>query len=391
MNTKRNILILVIILSVVVIIGLFFAYQFFITDVRDIDISNSTTDRSSRNVLFPGSESLGGDKSTAIQRNAQIPVLRQISSGPSSGSVIFTNKENTVIRYVERATGHIYETTATSIEQNRISNTTIPRVQKSVWSKDGEMVILQYLDDNEVLKSFYGDVSKDTNILDGWFLSNNITDIAVREDNKIFYIQKIGNNSKGITSNFDGTNSKSIFSSTIYDWIPTWVGNSIGITTKSSNNIRGFLYKLSQGEYTKLFSTSGLLINVSPDGENVLLSVNRDTGTDLFIYNIKTSDTTRIPFTTLPEKCTWSDNFIIFCAAPYNEILGTVPDDWYKGAVSFSDDIWSYNLETDVSSLIYDAEAEGKLFDATYLNIDTEQKMLLFIDKKTLILWGLTL
>lgn len=391
MNAQRKTLILIIALFILVVGGLFFVYQSFIAGDKTGDSGETTTGTGGRDTLFPSSEGLGRGESAETQTTGPVPTLRQISNVPTAGGIIFNTEENTVIRYIERSTGHIFETTINSLEQNRISNTTIPRIQESTWSPDGEMVILRYLDENEVLKSFYGKVLKDVGALEGWFLSNNITDIAVHEDGDIFYIRRVGNDAEGFISNFDGTNSRTVFSSKIYDWTALWIENSIGVATKSSRGVNGFLYQLQSGVRTKLLSANGLLTKINTDGTKILFSTSNTNGTRLWIYDRDSKGTTRVPFTTLAEKCVWGTNFTLFCASPYSTVDGIVPDDWYKGVFSFSDDIWFYNTETETAQLIYDANANGKVFDAINLVIDSEQKMLLFTNKDDLTLWGLSL
>ncbi|MFC1730967.1 hypothetical protein ACFL6I_11600 [candidate division KSB1 bacterium] len=390
MNTQRKILISIIILFIVVLVGLFFAYQSFIVGPKADDTQETTTG-SIVGTLFPDSGLFGEERGDDIGVDGFIPKLRQISSVPTAGGVVFNVEENTIIRYIERATGHIFETTDTSLEQNRISNTTIPRIQKSMWYPSGDMVILQYLDENETIKSFYGKVSSDVGTLEGWFLSNNITDIDVHEDGDILYVQKIGNGAKGFTSNFDGTESKTVFSSTINDWNIEWLGNSASITTRPSRGINGIVYLLQSSGYEKILSTEGLITRISPDGSKILLSTSNTNETSLFVYDRDSEGAVEIPFRTLAEKCAWADNTTFFCASPYNEINGIVPDDWHKSLLSFSDDIWSYNTETETAKLVYDAGADGKVFDAINLTIDGEQTMLIFTDKNNLTLWALSL
>lgn len=391
MNTQRKILILTIILFILIIGGLFFAYQSFIGGNKTGNFLGIITKKGGGNTLFPDSGLFKNANDNSTKENTPIPILRQISSVPTAGGVIFNTEKDTVIRYVERATGHIFETTSDSMEQNRISNTTIPRVQESIWSPDGEMVILRYFDENEILKSFYGKISKDKGELTGWFLSNNITDIDTHKDGDIFYIQKIGNYSKGVISKFDGTNSKTVLSSTISDWYPKWMDNSATIITKPSRNIGGFMYLLQSNGYKKILSGVGLITSINPNGSKILFSTSDTNETNLFVYDRDSKEITEVPFRTLAEKCTWSNNSIFFCASPYNSIQGVIPDDWYKGSLSFSDDIWSYNTETGTSKLVYDAESNNKIFDAINLTTDNNGKTLLFTNKDDLTLWTLSI
>lgn len=392
MTTQKKILALVITLFIVIIGVLFFVYQSFIKEGGVFPSQGITTEGGGGNVLFPGSDSLDdGRKNTNGGENGFIPTLRQISIAPVAGGTVFNANGNVIIRYVERSTGHIFETTGKSLEQNRISNTTIPRIQNSEWSPGGDMVIFQYLDENEMLKSFYGNISKDTGTIEGWFLSNSITSLDVDTSGNIFYIQKTGNGSSGVISNFDGTNAKSVFSSSISDWSSQWIGDSTAVTTKPSRNNLGFMYVLQSGNYEKMLSFEGLNTLPSPDGLNTLFSISNSKETNLFVYNRDNQEFTEIPFRTLAEKCVWADTVTIFCGSPFNFTGGVVPDDWYKGSLSFFDDIWSYNTETKVAQLVYDMQEDGKLIDITQLKVDSEKNTLIFVDKTNLTLWALSL
>ncbi|MEX0652180.1 MAG: hypothetical protein WD509_01240 [Candidatus Paceibacterota bacterium] len=391
MTTQRKILTLIIIVFILIIGGLFFLYQSFVqTDTEPTGNGTGGTG-SGGSILFPNT---GQGETSGIGTTtgpSSIATLRQISSVPVSGAVIFTDEETAVIRYVERSSGHIFETTSTSLELNRISNTTIPRIQRSFWAPDGSTVILQYLDENETLKSFYGKVAPETGALEGWFLGNNISDVAVAPDGDMLYVQKIGGGVQGIISNFDGTNSATIFSSTQRDWRPLWMGKEVTFTTNPARDITGFMYQIQKGEYKKILSRDGLITNINPDGGNILFSLSNSRETNLFVYNQKTKETVEVPFRTLAEKCAWSGNTVVFCASPHRVTEGIVPDDWYKGSLSFSDDIWSYNTETDEAQLVYDALSNEQIFDAINLRIDSEGKVLLFTDKNNLTLWALSL
>jgi hypothetical protein len=390
MNAKKKTLIIIIIIFILSLIGLFFAYQSFVGDKYNDGIG-IITDRDGINTPFPNSPQQNVDENGNIKENGPVPTLRQVSDTPTSGGVVFNTDGDIKIRYVERSTGHIFETTSNSLNQVRISNTTIPRIQKSFWSPDGEMVILQYVDENEILKSFYGEIIEESGVIEGWFLSNNISDIDVHEDGDIFYIQRIGDSSKGFISNFDGTNSRSVLSSSIYDWNPQLTGSLASITTKPSNGIVGFLYLLRPYGYEKIISDEGLIASINPEGTKILFSISNTDETNLFVYDMDTKNVSTVPFRTLAEKCVWSDNSSFLCASPYNVIQNVVPDDWYKGLFSFSDDIWSYNIETETSHLVFDAEESDNVFDAINLSIDTDGKILLFTNKNDLTLWSLSL
>src|SRR3989344_1693093 len=192
--SKKTIIILIV-AAAVVIIGLFVAAFLLSRNTgAPSEISTSTVGS-----LFPfesGGTGTGTRVGTTSQTGvsgagttASLPLLRQITSVPVAGAVSFTRNGGTYIRYVEKSTGNVYETNAASFGNNRLTNTTIPRVAKALWNRDGSQVVIQYLDDNTgIIKNFGAKINEAKNALDGTFLRDAIGEIAVAPDtDRIFY------------------------------------------------------------------------------------------------------------------------------------------------------------------------------------------------------------
>lgn len=89
---------------------------------------------------------LGAQNNTPANSDFSKQILRQLTTEPVAG-VDFTTTERSV-RYVERATGHIFEVPVAS-GAYRISNKTIPKIYEAFFANGGSDVILRYLDDSE--------------------------------------------------------------------------------------------------------------------------------------------------------------------------------------------------------------------------------------------------
>jgi hypothetical protein len=72
---------------------------------------------------------------------------------------------------------------------------------------------------------------------------------------------------------------------------------------------------------------------------------------------------------------------------------GLYPDDWYRGEVSFSDQIWKINLNDGSTNMLIDPILipDGEDIDATNLALDANEDYLFFINKKDSFLWELGL
>ena len=98
------------------------------------------------------------------------------------------------------------------------------------------------------------------------------------------------------------------------------------------------------------------------------------------------------PAKTLPEKCVWSktNENVVYCGVPKNIIGSKYPDSWYKGIISFNDDI--YRIDLDVNSkrkIVVTGQPDG--LDATGLILSTNEDYLSLINKKDGKIWTIKL
>ena len=179
------------------------------------------------------------------------------------------------------------------------------------------------------------------------------------------------------------------------DLIVEWPNkNKIAIRTKPSGLAESVIYTidLSDRNLKKIIKeTYGLTALWSPLGDKILISETNSQGLNL---KLKLADLNEqiikeLTFTTLPEKCVWSqDNKTIFCAVPKNiSKTAVMPDDYYKEKISFSDEIWRINLETEDIIAI----EKNDDFDAKELLLSPLEDYLLFINQKDGLLYSLKL
>lgn len=336
----------------------------------------------------------------------ELPILRQISNEPVAGGIAFKQSDLLMIRYVDRGTGHIHETTDQSLEKTQISNATIPKVIESVWSPSGQSVIMRYIKDgtdniislsaNIVNATTSQDISK---ILKTVFLPSNISQLAMNPfGDKIFYLINDGGESVGIISKIDGTQKKEVFKSPIKEWLALWTNaDTITLATKPSAIAPGYLFFLNgkTGVESKILgATNGLTALTSSSTKNILYSESSDDSIKLSQFNSKTGLAKTLSFKTLPEKCVWSrnDDSVAYCAVPNVFPNGEYPDSWYQGLVSFTDSVWKFDTKTNSSELIFNIQREtGKEIDMTNLFLSDNDEYLFFINKKDLTFWSLAL
>jgi len=414
----KNIDIKKIIIILVVLIGGYFIYSFFFgkNEVSSIDKletffpfnseegSNYNGESDFTNINNPSSSNL-----TDLSANS-VPVLRQITNTPVAGVIIFkvvasstapqeesAEKTNQIIRYIEKATGHIYETSTNSPTQTRISNTTIPKIQETLWL-DKESLIIRYLDDNNIIKTFSANLRENElgdKQLEGIFLPDDIQSL-ISFNNGIFYLLENGQGSLGVISDKNNENKKIIFESPLKEWLIREIDDRyINFTTKPETIIPGysFLLDTKTGSFNKVIGDKKNLSTLTSNLFNILYSEYDKSGLKLSIYNNKEKISSEISLGTFPEKCVWDkENIYIYCGVPLEKPSQSDLINWYKGKVSFSDDVWRINTETNnLEYLVSPMEFEEGEIDIINPILNEENNYLVFMNKKDYSLWGLKL
>lgn len=417
-----------IIILVIVAVG-FAAYWFFDKQERGegINLENLTEylpfGRGSEEVPFnnePGSTNTPGSNTGTNNNSSEAvrpPQLWQISTEAQSGAVMFEaegQSNNTQVRYIDKATGNVYQSSLAFIEKNRVTNTTIPKIAEALWLGDGNSVVLRYTDTSEMIKNFYAELVAPpaTTTIDteevgelqelrGSFVTGNITGVAIEPgktgNERALYLSEGTNGVVGFVSNPDGTRATTIFNSPLRDWLVSWPKrDTVTVTTKASGGIPGYLYFINStsGNMRRILGNiNGLTTLTNPDASRVLFSESGATSLTLGVQNV-TGTTTRLMLTqtTLPEKCVWSkrDTAIVYCATPKSIPNAKYPDTWYQGTVSFNDVIWKINTTNQQSEIISDPrDMAGVDVDAIELSLSENENYLIFTNKKDYKLWGL--
>jgi len=312
-------------------------------------------------------------------------------------------EEVPAIRYVEQETGNIYDIMLDTLQIKRLSNITIPKLHEAIFSgENGEYVYLRYLEeDNRTINTYLGKVPVFTgggdteSKLTGSFLERGIRDLVVSPDKtKVFYTVPFGDNISGVVMEKDGTKASQIFSSVFHGWLPEFSSkNTVLMTTKASAYASGFNYTLDTKtkKVKKLAGNiGGLVSKLSIDEKYLAYSNSIENSVILRLLNIKNNTSRDTGLKTIPEKCSFGGTrMYLYCGVPNFFPPGAYPDDWYKGKVLFSDNIFRIDPDGDVvNTLLVDLSGEsGEQIDAVSLAIDTSESYLLFINRSDNSLW----
>lgn len=410
---------IIIVVFILILVGGLLAFYFYSNQGQGGGIG--TTDTPSN--IFPGGG--GGEQpapentdnpTTPLIRVGETsegqaaPVLKELSTRPSAGAVGLATSSNqtptVLVRFVERGTGNVYEVRPDTGGETRLSNTTVPKIAEVFWNGAGTKIIARYVKDgtSDTIQTYAATLNppaagETEGSLSGAFLTENIRAVAENpEQNKVFYLLNHSEGSTGIIAEFDGSKKTQVFDSLLSEWIPEWPTSSIvALTTKASAGAPGFLYLLNTKTGTlkrAISGIAGLSTLVDPAGANVLYSQTDKNGLSLRLYSFKTASVQNVSVQTFPEKCVWSKNEpeTLYCAVPSYLPQGDYPDAWYRGVISFSDDIWKIDASNGTATLVIKLrDSANRDIDTTNLFLSPKEEYLFFTDKKDFHLWSLAL
>ncbi len=399
---RRTLIIIVIVITILGIGGA--TYFFFFLRTANVTIATPSS-----NIRFPsaGQNSSFGSiptKTEATQASSTktFSRLTEISAGPIvPGEVVVTtpavnasSSPDTLVKYIERRSGNIYSYSVTKGILTRISNKTIPGIQNAKWLPNGMTTFIQYLSgaNSSIINTYSLTSSKS----DGFFLPQDLADIAVSSAGILTLASGV-NGSSASLYNLDGSRSTELFTTPLSSLRLQFAGPKHYLAfTKASATLNGYAYLIDDsGNFSRIAGPEkGLVALTSHSGKWVLISYLHKETMDMELINTETREIVPLPVATIVDKCVWAaDDSVVYCGIPKNSISGAIlPDDWYQGAIHFSDRIWKINVSGRYAKLLLDFPKQtNSNLDAEALSVDSANTTLTFVNKNDGSLWVYTL
>lgn len=301
-----------------------------------------------------------------------------------------------LIRYISRTNGYVYELEGDE-PALQVSNVYIPNIYESVVGDTGSTALLRFLRPDQRTIATYSvpvpplnpDGTRTQKA--GVYFPDNITAMALSPDGtqtvRVVPSATLG----GVVTIANTSNTKQVelYRSPFEEWLVSWpTTKDIYLQTKASAAVPGYLYSINQTDRKLrrvLGTINGLTTSVSPNGTYILYSESSTGSFSTKLLNTATDTVKNFNLSILPEKCAWLINEDLICAGNSGVQQATYPDDWYKGTISFSDQLYHIYTSNSIYDVIYDNSLRS--FDMTNLQIDEDRRLVFFIDKPTGLLW----
>jgi len=168
----------------------------------------------------------GSGGGTIVSSGGQLHQLTETSVSGAMSTIVPSpdGSFEDVVRYIDRETGNVFQINYKNFTKTRLTNTTIPGIREVVWGSNGRDVVVRYLNENDVIKTFAGVIATTSSItsttneaefrLDGDFLEDDlIVLVPSPQNNKILYFSYNGNFIDFVTSDFDGSLKNTVVTS----------------------------------------------------------------------------------------------------------------------------------------------------------------------------------
>lgn len=247
------------------------------------------------------------------------------------------------IRFIEQKTGNVYEMDMDwkhrQSSLTRLSNTTIPGIQRSLWSKSGDVALIQYLDENGTVRNALLTFPKaDPKNMRIQFIEGSFADIALSPDGTQSFLLEYssvdgGDGVRGYVASIPGGARREVFSSALTDLRASWGGSSIYVYEKPGAPLSGgALYKINPKTGASVLVSASQEVFAARGAEGYALT---DEGGALAVYDEKKDTSSALTLSGFAEKCDFL-KALIYCAVP-----DVTPDreTWYSGGVFTNDGI----------------------------------------------------
>jgi hypothetical protein len=403
--SKRNSILIILAIIILVVGGLLFMYFSNNSKTGTTQTTNTSNPfgNTSGNKTVNTTNSTNGQVSGNKTKN--VGQLIQLYKDPTSGSMFLPNSKDK-LRFIDRATGNTYEYIPENRngEPDRITNTTIPKIQEAIWSSNGTSLVFRYLsDDTDNINNFTAKISTSSDSsgtigkITGSFLASNIKQLDINPTgDKIFELVDKSDKSGtyGIITDLDGNNKKTVFDSPISYWNISWPNDStVTFTTQPTYKDEGLLYFFNTKTYSMsriLGDITGMSTLTNKDAKLVAYSYSTNNIFNLDVYDVTNRISKGYNIATLADKCVWgnSSSTILYCAVPKNIIGDDYPDAWYQGLESFNDNIWKIDTNTGAINEVYEIGSnENVSIDAINLVMSPDDQYISFMNKTDLSLW----
>lgn len=323
---------------------------------------------------------------TRVAAGPIVPGVAAVTAAAANAS----STADVEVRFIERQSGNIYSYLVRRGELTRTSNKTLPGIEAASWLPSGQTAFVRYLGDDLSTVNTYGLAPDGSG---GFFLPQDLADLVVSSE-RVLALASGATGSVASLMRTDGAGSATVFTSPLSALRVGFAGPGGYVAfTKPSQSIGGYLFLVSSGGVFRRVAgpLPGLVALPNHAGTVTLVSSAAGGVMRMMLVDSATGRETPLPLSTIADKCAWSaDDTAIYCGVPVSPSTEySYPDDWYQGAVHFSDRLWKIDVKGRFAQFVLDPSTTSMgALDAHALALDPQATVLVFVNKNDGSLWS---
>ena len=318
--------------------------------------------------------------------DTRAPRLWVVNQTPVAGAGFITNGSTTLIRFVERSTGHVFDANPETSEVVRRTNTSLGPVYQA-YVGSGETVILQTLGDDGIARTLLGTFGTTT--------EEGLQDLDTIELGSAMEAGFSGEDAVLLTKSETGSavvkageSEGILFSSPLSHWHMARI-DTLVLTERSASNIVGSAFHVTpQGTLTKITSAPGLTLAVHPTTDAYLIGSDTGRALALSVQPGRDATSVALDIQTTAEKCVWAPgtSLTAYCGVPQEPPATPFLDLWYRGK-THTDDSW-FVIESSTGSAepLFTPPSDTDL-DVENPMVDESARYILFTNARDKSLW----
>lgn len=319
------------------------------------------------------------------------PRLWRVNAAPVAGAGFIEVGSTTILRYVERSTGHIFDVNPLSGEVKRLTNQLIPKVYEA--SVGNSAIVARSIREDGKRETFVGVIGTTTEEgfypLTGTDLGPDIRDIVLDGDGVLF----LGNAADGgirlVRAAIDGSKPVVIQSLGAGDFnLSLLADNRIVLVERAASGIMGHAYEVENGLRALTRATPGLTLLARANSTAIL--VGSDTGTALSLSAQPATETTTVPLAlqTTAEKCVWMPGISLtaYCSVPQESPPNNFLTSWHRGTIHTIDSWHLIDVGAGTSESFFEMSADDAI-DVEQPITDPGGNFIAFLNARDKSLW----
>lgn len=343
-----------------------------------------------------GADLLAAQAASSTEEDSRPPRMWRVNSSPIAGAGFVTIGSSTILRFVERSTGHVFDADPRTGTVIRRTNKLIPKVYDAAVGPGGA-IAARSLSDEGVRATFVGSLATTTvdgfTPLEGVDLGAQIEDIAFTSSSSVLFLSRNTNGTQLVEARLDGSKPRQLVSLFAgYFDMNLLADERITLVERPASGIAGNAYEVgSDGALIPLArGTRGLTVLARTRSGALLIGSDNGNTLSLSVRSSREASPIALEQKTTADKCVWVPGISLtaFCAVPQTAPGPGYLTNWHRGKTHTIDTWYRVEVGAATAEKFFEMSVDSAI-DVENPFMDERGEYLIFMNARDKSLWVL--